>query len=221
MKRKSFDWEVIGREYRAGQLSIREIARQYGCSDKAIRNKAKKEAWKRDLAKAIKEKVRTKLVRSEVRTLNADKEVTDEEIVEQFSDRAVAVLDLQRKDIGELAAVGQSLREELKTLTCNKEDFEQLAEALMSLDEKKSEGILGLKARLEAIRKVLSLPERVKVYQSLCNSISRLVPLERQAFGFDDDSPGDGILEDLSEILKSVAGATRGLPNRTQTKIEN
>ena len=40
-KRASVDWEGIESAYRAGVLSIREIAKLHGITDKAIRNKAK------------------------------------------------------------------------------------------------------------------------------------------------------------------------------------
>ena len=38
--RKVIDWERVEAQFRAGQLSVREIARQHGISDKAIRKKA-------------------------------------------------------------------------------------------------------------------------------------------------------------------------------------
>jgi hypothetical protein len=228
MKRKSFDWEAIGREYRAGQLSIREIGRQHGCAESYIRKVAKKEGWKRDLTKAIKEQVRNKMVRNTERTPSANQsEATDKEIVKEYSDRAVAVLNIQRKDVGELGILGQALREELKALTCNKEDFEELAEALCALETKQSKAkkngkdrITGIQRQIEAIQKVLSLPERAKVFQSLCNSIAKLIPLERQSYNLEDNPDGEA-LDSLTEILRNVAGATRGLPNRNQHKIES
>jgi predicted DNA-binding protein YlxM (UPF0122 family) len=47
------DWEAIEREYRAGQLSVREIARQYAVSEGAIRKRAKAEGWERALADVV------------------------------------------------------------------------------------------------------------------------------------------------------------------------
>lgn len=54
----SLDWESIESEYRCGIKSIREIARDHGCSDKAIRKKASQEGWVRDLTARIRQKVR-------------------------------------------------------------------------------------------------------------------------------------------------------------------
>ena len=39
------DWEAIEREYRAGQLSVREIARQHDVSAPAIVKRAKRLGW--------------------------------------------------------------------------------------------------------------------------------------------------------------------------------
>ncbi len=37
------DWEAIESAYRAGVMSLREIASQHGISDTAVRKRAKKE----------------------------------------------------------------------------------------------------------------------------------------------------------------------------------
>lgn len=46
-KSKAIDWKAIERDYRAGVMSIREIAKWYGLSDTAIHKKAKAEGWVR------------------------------------------------------------------------------------------------------------------------------------------------------------------------------
>jgi len=44
---KPIDWDGIERDYRAGVMSVREIARWYGITEGAVRKKAKKEGWER------------------------------------------------------------------------------------------------------------------------------------------------------------------------------
>ena len=44
---KPIDWAGIERDYRAGVMGVREIARWYGLSDTAIHKKAKAEDWER------------------------------------------------------------------------------------------------------------------------------------------------------------------------------
>ena len=52
-EKKVIDWEAIERDYRAGILSLREIAAVHGCSHVAISKRARAEAWARDLAAKI------------------------------------------------------------------------------------------------------------------------------------------------------------------------
>ena len=70
-ERKSVDWEAIEREYRAGQLSVREIARTSGVTETAIRKHAKADGWTRALAEKVREAVREKLVRGRIGGGNA------------------------------------------------------------------------------------------------------------------------------------------------------
>ena len=41
------DWELVEKHYRAGLLSLREIAKEAGCTEGAIRKRAKKDGWSR------------------------------------------------------------------------------------------------------------------------------------------------------------------------------
>ena len=45
--KKPIDWAGVERDYRAGVMGVREIARWYGVSDTAIHKKAKAEGWTR------------------------------------------------------------------------------------------------------------------------------------------------------------------------------
>ena len=72
-KKPQVDWERIESDYRAGQLSLREIAGIHGLTEGAVRKRAKRDEWIRDLAAKVRarseELVRKQAVRSEVRTL--------------------------------------------------------------------------------------------------------------------------------------------------------
>lgn len=46
-KNKPIDWAGVEKDYRAGVMSIREIAKWYGISDTAIHKKAKADGWER------------------------------------------------------------------------------------------------------------------------------------------------------------------------------
>jgi hypothetical protein len=55
-EKKPIDWERIELDYRAGILTLREIADANGISNVAIHKRAKRDGWARDLAAKIKAK---------------------------------------------------------------------------------------------------------------------------------------------------------------------
>lgn len=70
-EKKPTDWERIELDYRAGILTLREMASGAGVTEGAIRKRAKRDSWTRDLGAKIKSKaddlVRRQEVRKEVR----------------------------------------------------------------------------------------------------------------------------------------------------------
>lgn len=188
-KRKQIDWEAIEQEVYSGQLSLKEIARQYDCSDTAIRKKMKKEGWKRPLSKRVREKVRENLVRAEVRDPNA----TDREIIEKNAQRGSNLVLLHRKDILALRNLEADLIAELQ----DKPTKLYLAQYQGRIVEK----IVGLTAS-----------ERAQAANNLANVQHKRIQLERQAFNLDE--PGVNLEEILGalpeQFRQRVCEALRG-----------
>lgn len=99
-ERKPIDWESIERDYRAGLLSVREIASANGCTHGAINKRAKRDNWDRDLKAKIKARadalVSKREVSAQVSTIGAD---TERQIVESNALAIVAVRMNHRTDI--------------------------------------------------------------------------------------------------------------------------
>ncbi len=110
-KTKQIDWETIEREYRAGMLSIREVARRHSVDHSYLLRLAKKRGWTRDLTEKVKRAVTTKLVTTSVTTPNA----RDEEIIDAESNRVVQVATLHRVDIQLQRGIAADLLTELKS----------------------------------------------------------------------------------------------------------
>lgn len=106
---RTIDWEAIEREYRAGQLSVREIARQYEVTEGAIRKRAKADSWTRALAERVKAAVREKLVRDGTR----DQHASDAEIVEHSALRGLEVVVSHRGDLKQLHGLKRVLADRL------------------------------------------------------------------------------------------------------------
>ena len=99
-KRPPLDWEAIEREYRAGQLSVTEIGRQYGCSKTAIQQRAKKWAWTRNLTAAVQLETQRRLTEMELAGQVAAGNAR--EVVDSAAARGVEIVTIQRKSLRRL-----------------------------------------------------------------------------------------------------------------------
>lgn len=200
-KRPKYDWEKIEREFRAGQLSIREIGAQYGPSDTAIRKRAKAEGWSRDLSDEVRQRTKAKLVRGEVRTESGGSQFSDEEIAEQAAERAVEVVQLHRRDIKAGRETVRTMLDELTSACVNQDVLEEVLQ--QQLDEEDASP-----QRRLAVERMMSLQGRAQTAQSLTNSLKTLITLERQAFNIDDQPKEQ---DSLDELLAAVSNSSRGI----------
>ena len=106
-ERKPTDWEAVEREYRAGVLSVREIANGAGISHVAVIKRAKAKGWTQNLAGKVKEEIAKRLV-----TASVTSEVTgnQREIVEAAALRSVDVILAHRKTIARHRAIAPPCR---------------------------------------------------------------------------------------------------------------
>lgn len=161
--KKETDWEAIEREYRAGQLSIREIARAHGVTDTAIRKKARLEGWERALADKVRNAVREKLVRSDgSHSGSHPQRANDAEVVKVASERGFGVVTSHRRDLEQLHGLKRVLSTRLATYLAGGEADGPF------LGDKESPGDL-----LEKLSRITA----------------RLIPLERQAHNLDEENP--------------------------------
>lgn len=186
------DWEAVERAYRAGVLSIREIAKLNGCSDTAIRKKAASAGWERDLTERVNEKVRSELVRSEVRTANPQ---TEREIVEVAAATVVQVVRGHRKGIKQGFELTELLTKQLIDVAGRRDEFEEEIEE-MTKDDKGPE-------RRTRLMRAVSLGTHASVAVNLASATKTWIGLERQAFNIVDAAPSD----DQPELSESARKA--------------
>ena len=125
------DWEAIERAYRAGSLSIRNIAEKHGIAEGTIRKRARKHGWQRDLTEQVQQAARDKLVRNEVRTNGTqDAARTDAEIVEEASTEAAAVVLSHRTELAEWRGIAQKLCGRLAAMEVTDDNHDKFARSL-------------------------------------------------------------------------------------------
>lgn len=128
---KQPDWEAIQRAYRAGSLSVRAIAEQNDITDTAIRKRAKKEGWLRDLTDEVRRTTRNKLVRAEVRNKGSHEPLrTDADIIDEASDAAAAVVLSHRTGLARWRAIADKLCAALTDLPVVEENLGDFSRAL-------------------------------------------------------------------------------------------
>ncbi|MBL0374025.1 hypothetical protein JJB09_18550 [Rhizobium sp. KVB221] len=141
---KPIDWVGIERDYRAGVMGIREIARWYGVSDTAIHKRAKADGWTR-------------------------KEAPKGPFQELREQRAVSIeiippASVKPEDLSDRGrAIAARMMDELEAVTAHVGDLED-----MICDEESDP------RRRQALLKAISLGERASTLKNLSTAIKTL-----------------------------------------------
>ncbi|ELB3891643.1 hypothetical protein LLY23_04580 [Morganella morganii] len=194
------DWEAIESAYRAGVMSLREIASQHDISEGAIRKRAKRDDWSRDLNAKIKARsddmVRKQEVRRQVRSETA---LSERVLIEATAEVITNVRMEHRGDIRRARELANVLFDELSAECADVAALEKLGELMIEPDDN------GRDKLNELYHAVISLPERVKSAKALSETLKNLIGLERQAYGLDDMQPNKTAsqLSDLMDELSS------------------
>ncbi|MEB8232617.1 hypothetical protein NGI09_13860 [Klebsiella pneumoniae] len=193
------DWEAIESAYRAGLMSLREIASQHGISEGAIRKRAKRDDWSRDLAAKVKVRaddlVRKAEVRKQVRTETA---LSERVLIEATAEVVAAVRMEHRGDIRRAREITNALFDELGAECADVDSLRKLGELMLSPDEN------GRDKLNEIYHSIISMPERVKAVKALSEALKNLIGLERQAYDIDGPE-GDNSVKQLSELMDSLS----------------
>ena len=175
------DWEAIETAYRAGGMSLREIASQHGISEGAIRKRAKRDDWSRDLNAKIQQKaddlVRKQEVRKQVRN---ESTLTERVLIEATAEVIATVRMEHRGDIRRARELTNTLFDELGAQCADVSALEQLGDIMFDPDDK------GRDRLNEIYQKVISLPSRVKSMKDLSDSLKTLIGLEREAYSIEN-----------------------------------
>lgn len=179
------DWERIEQLYRAGLLSVREIAATCGVSHTAINKRAKAGNWDRDLKAKIKAKADALVSKAEVSTKVSTETVATERVIVEANAQVIADIRMaHRTDIGRSRRLANKLLDELEGLTDNRDLFEQLGELLRAEDDN------GQDKRNDLYMKVIDLPARTKTMKELAETLKNLITLERQAYDLSNEGGG-------------------------------
>lgn len=187
-RRRKIDWERIEQDYRAGLLTVIDIARQNGVTDGAVCNRARRNGWTRDLSNRVKVRARDKLVRNSV---NDGVPTLDKQTIEESAEAIVQVVRAHRARIGRLHGAVDSVMDWVERYieACNNEDEKAREIAFSKLH------LGGLFGRTDALPSVM---------QKLAGTLAKLIELERQSFGLDIEDGKASDLPPLAERLRAL-----------------
>jgi hypothetical protein len=188
--RRVIDWERIEIAYRAGILTLREIASQVGgITEGSIRKRVKRDGWTRDIGAKIKAKADDLVRKESVRKTGTQESgvpaATEREVVESVAAQQAGVRIKHRRMAARAQELTETLIAELESQTGN---LPALVDLGVMLRKENENGVDKLNDIYQA---VISLPERTKTMKALAETLRHLVGLEREAYNIGAEAGGD------------------------------
>lgn len=197
------DWERIEQLFRAGVLSLREIAAACpGSNHVAIARRAKKFGWVQDLSAKIKAKANDLVTRRTVTAdVTAERAVTDRAVIELNAEVIANVRMAHRGDISRGRRLTNMLLDELESLTEEQGTIKELIAQLKDGDRDDADAMADI---LALAQKMGALPSRTKTMKELAETLKTLVALERQAYDLDVKAGGTEA-DELSKLMDELS----------------
>lgn len=165
--KRVIDWEKIEAEYRAGQLSVREISRNHGITETAIRKHAKAERWSRDLSDKVRRAAKEAMVRNTVRSELSREPVSDAETIKTFGARGARAIEGHLSRAERLKKLADKLTTELETY---------------------------MDGGVPTVQIFVSKGDSpASIIRTLADTAERIAKIERQALNLDDDAAKEPI----------------------------
>jgi hypothetical protein len=183
--RKIADRELLELDYRTGLHTFKEMSATHGISGPRIKQIADKEGWTRDLGARIRQTARAKLSAPP----SPDKVRTEAEIVEQGSNKVVDMVLAHQRDAGRVRTLTMALFQELEIMTSAPMSLRDLQECLRLCKASQDIPNALLTKADASLGQALTLNNRAGVLKNLTDTLSKVVAIEREAFGIGDPAP--------------------------------
>jgi len=125
--RRSVDWEAVERDYRATQMTLRELGSKHGCDHAAIARKASKCEWKKDLASAVRKATNAKLIEQAVTSVVNDRQQAVTTVVLAAAELNKQMILGHRRRLTDLADAVEQAKAKLLSLGASVTDIRDAA----------------------------------------------------------------------------------------------
>jgi hypothetical protein len=132
--KRKVDWDAVERDYRATQMTLRELGAKYDCSHVAIAQKAKKLQWVRDLNPAVRQATTDLLVKAAVNEAVHKSEQAITNTVIAVAEMNSRVILGHRKRLEQLTKDADAARDKLIQLADSIADIKEAATYVSALE---------------------------------------------------------------------------------------
>ena len=186
----TIDWDAVERDYRFGQLTLRQIAEKHGVHLVSVAKKAKRERWEQDLSRLVISTAKAKVVSLIAEEANNRLKKCEKDTYSEFdlaANATAAIIMRQQKRAEPMSRLLAKMISELEFVTDDPKSLEVIAMAINDSDPQAS----------EMIGKLKSLPTRMSSLKTASEIMTNLNNAERKAFSIDDNGKPAEILEDI------------------------
>ena len=156
--RRKVDWEAVERDYRATQMTLRELGAKHRCDHAAIARKASKGEWKKDLTYAVRKATNAKLVEQAVNSVVNDRQQAVTNVVLAAAEMNKQVIMGHRQRLGDLSDAVEQAKAKLLSLGASVGDIREAAVFVQGVANLAS----ATKLLIEQERKAFDLDEQVQ-----------------------------------------------------------
>jgi hypothetical protein len=194
---EAIDWDPIKREYCLAQVTVRTLAMTHGVDPAALVRKAKKEGWVRSKRAEVRAMSEHQLLMAGIVNVNEKAIPTALDVAAAATVRTNVIL-AHRRDAGRARTLAMTMMQELEVMNAAPMVLRDMQELL-----RKSQAGEELPAELlnradQWLGQALTLDNRTGILKALSETLTRLVAIEREAFGIGEPEPppppGDGVV---------------------------
>lgn len=202
-QKQDVDWFFVEKEFRAGIRPLREIAADAGITEGAIRKRAKRDHWDRNLYAKIQakadEKVRKEAVRKPAPETPARTQLTPDDettVVEANADLQFQVRMSHRRGLDKLRSVKEKLITQIEQAVDTFPDLHEVIEMVRNPDDN------GVDRANDALRKAMGRSGVVDDLKKLAEIDEKVRKGEREAYGVEDrpEAPTDAVTQFLNVL---------------------
>lgn len=192
-KRKRIDWEAVERDYRTGQLSNVELAAKHRTNPATLCRKIKsdqsidQDRWQKDLTEVVRQATNARLMAELVKDSVNDGQEQVNSVVKAAAEVNVQVIRQHQRDAGSTRALVMHMLAELTLATHQPAEIARLSEIMTEGSGADADDVDEAK---RAVKDLLDIHKRVASIQKLADTLHKLQPLERRAYGIKDDEGG-------------------------------